>query len=323
MSTEDLKEDLPIKEEQDGSLTIGEETKVEETEETEQADAKVKAAADEGDEDGHDEETAEEAEARRERNRARRNQNKESRKNYIESLKRELASRDAVINDLSTRVTSVERLGQGSQMAQIDSAIKEAEQYYNHFKSVNRQAIEAADGASAVDAQEKMFAAQQRHTMLQNAKRNMTQQSNQPQPLDPRLKQHAEGWMEKNTWYDPSGADMDSDIVLKLDDRLVKEGWNPTTQEYWEELDARVKKYLPHRFNSAYNKAQGDQPSKARVPVSGGSSSSSGAPKGTYRLSAERVNALKEAGVYDDPVKRADAIKRFQAYDKQSAGQSN
>ena len=129
--------DLPITEEADGSLTVGDKTQPEEVEEAEHEDAKIKASDDGDDEDGHADETSEEAEERRQRNRLRRTQNKENRKTYIESLKRELASRDAVINDLSTRVASVERQGQGSQMAQVDTSIKEAEQYYNHFKQVN------------------------------------------------------------------------------------------------------------------------------------------------------------------------------------------
>ncbi len=317
--TEETKDEVILmKEEQDGSITVGEpQTEAPEAEE----DESLKSSSEEHkDEEGHDEETAEEAEARRERNRARRAQNKESRKNYIDSLKRELAARDSVINDLATRVASVERQGQGSQIAQIDAALKEAEQYYNHFKQVNRQAIEQADGALAVDAQEKMFAAQKRYEMLQNAKKGMTQQQVQKaQPLDPRMKMHAEDWMTKNDWYDPSGEDLDSDLVLKLDDRLVQEGWDPKTPEYWQELDSRVKKYLPHRFNSTYNKPQQNGQSRQRVPVSGGSSSSTGGAKGTYHLSAERVKALKEAGVYDDPAKRADAIKRFQQFDKENA----
>lgn len=314
--TDEVK-DLPITEEADGSVTIGKEEtppKTDEPNDHDQDHDEVIKSTD-GDEAGHDEETAEEAEERRARNRARRAQNKESRKNYIESLKRELATRDAAINDLSTRVASVERQGQGSQMAQIDQELKRTEELYNHFKTVNRKAIELADGASAVDAQEKMFAAQQRHAMLQNAKKSMTVQGSQPRALDPRLKQHAENWIANNQWYDPTGADMDSDMVLKLDDRMVKEGWNPTTPEYWDELDARVKKYLPHRVNSSYNKPTGKP---GRVPVSSGSNDAGSSPKGTYRLSAERVQALKDAGVYDDPKKRADAIRRFQDFDKQA-----
>jgi hypothetical protein len=304
-----------FKEEVSEGEDIVEKTATPEVEQKEDAKLTDNATGDE--EAGHDDETDEEAEERRERNRARRIQNKENRKNYIDSLKRELESRDAVINDLATRVASVERQGQGSQMAQIDNSIKEAEGIYNHFKNVNRRAIELADGAVAVDAQEKMFAAQQRHNMLMNAKKNMASQESQPQPLDPRMKQHAEDWMAQNQWYDPSGQDMDSDLVLKLDERMAKEGWNPTTKAYWDELDARVKKYIPHRSLSGYNKSTSPPKSQGRVPVSGADNETGSSPnKGVYHLSAARVQALKDAGIYEDPKKRADAIARFKAYDK-------
>jgi hypothetical protein len=318
MAEENKDEDLKMVEDKDGSLIIGdppEEKKV-----PEEGDEKLSSNEEHHeDEQAAGEETAEEAEARRARNRERRAQNKESRKNYIESLKRELASRDAVINDLATRVASVEQRNVGSQLSQIDASLKEAEQYYNHFKSINKQAIEQANGAAAVDAQEKMFAAQQRFQALQNAKKQMTTQATKPAPLDPRLKANAEAWMEKHSWYDPAGSDMDSDVVLKLDDRLVKEGWNPTTPEYWDELTERVKKYLPHRVNSGYNRAQGSQAGQQRVPVAGSNQDASSGAKGSYRLSAERVQALKDAGIYEDPTKRAEAIRRFQQYDKEHA----
>lgn len=311
MAIGDVKdEDLKLNEQPDGSIVVGDPP--EELDEHDEA-----PVSHEEDEAASASETSEDADARRERNRQRRQQNKESRKNYIESLKRELASRDSVINDLSTRMASVEQQSQGSQMVQLDGAIKEAADYYAHFKNVNRKAIEAVDGTLAVDAQEKMFAASQRHQMLLNAKKNMVNQTQQPRPLDPRLKQHAEGWIAKNDWYDPSGSDMDSDLVLKLDERLVKEGWNPTTAEYWAELDARVKKYLPHRANSGYNEGQkARQTGNLRVPVAGSSRESSGTGKPTsYHLSSERVAALKEAGTWEDPAKRADAIRRFKEYD--------
>ena len=317
MATEDNKDDLVVKELDDGSLQVGEDTPPPKEDE-EVKDDKLTTSETEGDdEQGHAEETEDEANERRERNRARRLQNKSNRKEYIESLKRELAARDTIIDDLSTRMASVEQHSVGNQAAQLDAAIQEANNYYNHFKQINQKAIELADGAAAVDAQEKMFAAQNRFNMLQNAKKNLAPRQQQAKPLDPRMAQNAQDWISRNAWYDPSGSDQDSDLVMQLDSRLVKEGWNPTTKEYWEELDARVKKYLPHRSVSGYNKPQGQ--SRPRVPVGGGGQESSSSPKGAYRLSAERVNALKEAGVYDDPAKRADAIKRFQEYDKQQA----
>lgn len=275
----------------------------------------------EGDEEGHAEETDEEAEARRQRNRARRAQNKNRRNDYIESLKRELASRDAAITELTTRVASVEQARVGNEMVQLDESIKEAERYYNHFKAINQQAIEQANGAAAVDAQEKMFAAQQRHAMLVNAKKRIGQQATQPRPLDPRMARYAQDWMDRNKWYDPAGkdsTDLDTRLAATLDADLHREGWNPTTKEYWDELDARVGRYLPHRVKPEYN---GSNPPRKppKVPVGGGGQGPTGSKKGSYRLSPERVQALKESGSWDDPQKRADGIKRYQQYDKEHA----
>jgi len=313
--TDEVKDDLKVKELEDGSLQVGEEVVADD--DTPAGDERL-AQTDGDEEQGHDAESEEDAEARRERNRARRAQNKASRKEYVDSLKRELAARDNIINDLSSRVASVEQHSVGNQVAQIDAAIQEAAGYYNHFKQLNQKAIELADGATAVDAQEKMFAAQNRHNMLVHAKKNMTAQATKAPPLDPRMVQNAQGWIERNPWYDASGSDADSDLVMKIDSRLVQEGLNPTTHEYWEELDARVKKYLPHRANTGYNRQQAGSQSRARSPVAGSGGESSVVAKGTYRLSAERVAALKAAGTYDDPVKRADAIKRFQQYDREN-----
>jgi len=145
----------------------------------------------------------------------------------------------------------------------------------------------------------------------------MQQRQQAPAPLDPRLKNHAESWMQKNTWYDPSGNDEDSAVVLSIDNRLAAQGWDPTTPQYWEELESRVKKYLPHKVTSGYNKPAnvGNRP---KVPVAGSSRESSTSTTNTsYRLSPERVQAMKDAGIWDDPKSRAEAIRSYQHFDKE------
>ena len=324
MDTQELevKPDTPVVELEDGGLQVGEKP---ETESKPEEDQRLNGESDEGeDEQGHAEETPDEAEARRLRNRQRREQNKQNRKAAIESMRRELAARDQIINDLSTRIASVEQQSVGSQMAQLDAAIDEASRYYNHFKEINRIAIEQADGTKAVEAQEKMFVAQQRFNMLSNAKKNMSKPAvQQSAALDPRVTSNTNDWMSRNEWFDASGSDQDSWMAKQIDNRLAQEGWNPATKEYWEELDARIKKYLPHKAVSGYNgvKSGSASGSRPRVPVAGSGSESNSGSKGGYILSAERVKALKEAGVYDDPVARADAIRRFQEFDRQN-GQS-
>lgn len=315
--TEELKdEDLKLREEQDGSVVVGDEPSVEVEED--QEDERLSAEEHEGEEAHSDDDSEEERQAKLERNRARRKAAKEYRKEKMESLKRELASRDAIINELNQRMSIVERKSTGSEMAQLEAAEKEALHFYNQFKMVNAQAIEKADGATAIDAQEKMFAARQRYEQIQNIKKAMQQPRQAgPQPLDPRIASKAESWMERHNWYDPQGEDDDSAIVLAIDQRLHKQGWDPTTDEYWEELESRVKKHLPHRANQGYNKPNTN--SRPRSPVAGsGRENSGGNSGGGYRLSAERVTALREAGLWDDPKARAEAIQRFQKFDKES-----
>lgn len=311
-------EELKLREEQDGSVVIGDEPPPKEAPEEPESDERLTASEDDGEDEAHSEhDTEEERAAKTERNRQRRKEGREKRREYVETLKRELAARDNIINEMSQRLSVVERKSSGSEMAQLETAEREAIQYYNHFKQLNQQAIEQANGAAATEAQEKMFAAKQRYDQIQNIKRAMQQRQQQPAPLDPRLVNHAQQWMEKNGWYDPNGSDEDSALVLSLDSRLAAQGWDPTTPQYWEELDARVKKYLPHRVNQGYNRQQVGNRPKVPVAGSGRESAASSNTSSSYRLSPERVQALKDAGLWDDPKARAAAIQRFQQYDKE------
>lgn len=255
-----------------------------------------------------------EREAIRERRRQERKHRKEAQREREDNLRRELASRDAIINELRSKVEVIERRNTGSEVAQLENGKKQAAQAYNFFKDQIRVAGEAGNHAAVADATEKMIQAQRRFDELSRVEQVFKQRQSAPQPLDPRLANHAQAWMERNSWYDPSGQDQDSEIAMRIDHRLAQEGWDPTTKEYWDELSARVKKYLPHRVNSGKIER-----SKPRSVVTGsGRENASASSVATYKLSSERVQALKDAGIWDDPKQRAEAIKRFRDYDKQN-----
>jgi len=265
------------------------------------------------DEEMDNAEGEDEREAIRERRRQERKHRKEAQREREDTLRRELASRDAIINELRSKVEVIERRNTGSEVAQLENGKKQAAQAYNFFKDQIRVAGEAGNHAAVADATEKMIQAQRRFDELSRVEQVFKQRQSAPQPLDPRLANHAQAWMERNSWYDPSGQDQDSEIAMRIDHRLAQEGWDPTTKEYWDELSARVKKYLPHRVNSG--KIERNKP---RSVVTGSGRESVGANSGaTYKLSSERVQALKDAGIWDDPKQRAEAIKRFRSYDKE------
>lgn len=274
----------------------------------------------EGEEHGESEseagagETDDEREAIRQRRREERKHRKEAQREREDTLRRELAARDAVINEMRGRLDAVERRNTGSEMAQLNAEKQKTVQVYNHFKNQIRIATEAGNGAAVADATEKMMQAQRRFDELTNYEKAYNQRGAQPQALDPRLINHAQEWMGRNNWYDPSGRDPDSRITLTVDQQLAEEGWDPTTKEYWQELDIRIKKYLPHRQNSG--KINSTKP-KSVVTGSGRESASTQTTNTTYKLSAERVKALKDAGIWDDPKQRAEAVKRFREFDKE------
>lgn len=271
------------------------------------------------DEPGAEGETEDEAEARRARNRQRRAENKARRKDYIEQLRREIAARDDVLNQQAARLEALERRTHGADISAVDNELRKSVDAYNFYKQQHAEAVTRADGQLAADAQEKMFAAMNRAQQLNQVKQAAQRQPMQPQPLDPRLKAQADVWLERNSWYDPTGSDPDSQIALTVDQQMAREGWNPTTPQYWEELDSRLKKYLPHKYSSGYNSSKGNGRSP-RAPVASSSRESQNASnKGGYMLSPERVQAIKDAGMWDDPAKRAAMVKRYQQIDRENA----
>jgi len=283
----------------------------------EQDERRAEGSAEEGEADeqvNNESITDDEREAIRARRREERRNRKQHAKEREDTLKRELAARDAVINELRARQDAIEHRNTGSELAQLETAKRNVAQAYNYYKDQIRIASEKGDGASVAEATEKMIQAQRKFDEIASTEAAFRQAKTAPQPLDPRLASHAQRWMSENRWYDPNARDQDSLVARTIDQRLAEEGWDPTTEAYWDELSARVKKYLPHRISDGKMNTQAKP--KAVVAGSGRDSGSSG-KTGTYKLSAERVQAMKDAGIWDNPEKRAEAVKRYREFDKQ------
>jgi len=258
----------------------------------------------------------EDRDAIRERRRKERQDRKTRTKERADSLKRELAARDAVINEMREKLAVIERRSVGGEMAQITQAKEKAAQAYNYYKDQIRSGTESANGAAVAEATEQLMQVRTRLEQLNNIEKTYKQRSAQPPPLDQRVANNAREWTTSNSWYDPQGKDQDSRVVLMLDQTLAEEGWDPLTKEYWDELGSRVKKYLPHRANRD-NIATKDKPKSV---VAGSGRETSPGSSTTFRLSAERVKALKDAGKWEDPVERNKMIKQYRDYDRNNEG---
>ena len=122
--------------------------------------------------------------------------------------------------------------------------------------------------------------------------------------------------MRKNKWYDPQARDTDSRIAKVIDQDLAAEGWDPADPEYWEELDNRLSARLPHRYAAK----TGKEPKRPGPTASARTANPSGKSANTITLSRDRVQAIKDAGAWDDPVRRNKMIKAYANFDKQNRG---
>jgi hypothetical protein len=217
--------------------------------------------------------------------------------------------------ELLERLSVVERKTQGGEIARINKAIEDQESKILFAKQKIKEATETGNGDLLTQAQEMWYDAKKQYESLEGLKKHSVQQPQQQtiQAPDPMVARYAGDWMSENPWYDPNGRDSDSKIALTIDQTMAEEGWNPKSQEYWEELDNRLAKYLPHRYIGEVEKSVSPSTRRPRniVTSSGRESASSSGGKNTFTLAPEQVRAMKDAGMWDDPEKRAKMIRRY------------
>ena len=127
--------------------------------------------------------------------------------------------------------------------------------------------------------------------------------------------------MERNPWYDPNGKDLDSEITQRIDKKLTEEGYDPSSEDYWDELDDRLEKYMPHKTNRVYNEPNvrnSNNPRPRSVMTSSGRETTANLKPNEMRISPDRVAAMKEAGLWDNPKLRQKAVQKYAEWDRQN-----
>lgn len=222
--------------------------------------------------------------------------------------------------ELAQRVASLETKTSGAELARLDKAIDDASTRLEYAKMKLQDAVNSRNGEEVTKAQQMWYDSQRQLESLQSIRENATKQISQPKQSikgpDPTVQRMAARWMEKNEWYDPQLRDPDSKVAQSLDQSLTEEGYDPSLPEYWEELDERLQKYLPHRYNSGYS--SNTRTSKPRsVVTSSGRESVPTVKANEFRIDPDRVRALKEAGMWDNTELRNKMIRKFAEFDRQ------
>jgi len=118
-------------------------------------------------------------------------------------------------------------------------------------------------------------------------------QQPQVQKSPPKPDPKAEDWASKNTWF---GQDQTMTYAaFGLHKQLIEdEGFDATSDEYYNELDNRIRSEFPHKFAEAPKKSN-----SPRVASAGTTASRSSSPKGrrTVKLTASQIAIAKRLNV--------------------------
>lgn len=322
--------EVPIKEQEDGSVLAKleehiehfpeEEKVVDEVEDNDQEeDAAEEVHA--GEAEDNPEETDEDREKIREARREERRLKKELAKQKDITARNKISALERRNAELAERLAKVESAAASYQFAQIDKAIEDEATRVEYAKMKMLQAAQSGDAAGQVEYLEQLTEAKQRLQQAQHYKKQQIEQTknpkqNVPTPITEEVQSNATRWLKRNSWYDPEARDTDSRIAKVIDQELAQDGWDPADPEYWEELDNRLAARLPHRYTSKGGAAT----RRAGPTASSRVANASGTKPGTITLSPQRVQAIKDAGAWDDVERRNKMIRAYAAYDRQNKG---
>ena len=318
--------DVPIKEREDGTVLakvevpegFDDEEEGVEVPVDEQTAEEVAEDNQEAEDEGEDEEDRERIrEARREERKLK----KELAKQREASAKHKISALEKRNEDLARRLAAVENTAASYQFAQIDKALEDEATRVEYAKMKMLQAAQSGDAAGQVEYLEQLTEAKQRLQQVQHYKKEQLEASkapkqNVPNPVTEDVQKNATQWLKKNSWYDPQARDTDSRIAKVVDQELAADGWDPSDPEYWDELDNRLQSRLPHRYTAK----SGNSRRSAGPTASSRVANTTSTKPGTITLSKARVDAIKDAGAWDDVEKRNKMIRAYATYDRQNKG---
>jgi len=255
------------------------------------------------------------AEAMREAKRLKRRSRKDYHKQVGVEKDLKLQQLERQNRELLEKMSHIERRVAQGDMEKLEKRISEEQNRIQFAKQKMKEATETNNGDLLVSAQDMLQQATKDFENLDGYRRRAVEKPQQRQPVvmpNPEVQELAAQWLANNSWYDPQGRDADSRKALNQDVTLEKDGYDPATPEYWQELDRRLQNIIPHRYtDSVDNETRSSSRPRNAVTGSGRQVAPQGEARNQITLSRDQVNAMKDAGMWDDPEKRAKMIRRY------------
>ena len=189
-----------------------------------------------------------------------------------------IAERDALRQQaqMAGKVVAEQNLSSTAQrVAAAKRAIKEAAEAFDVDAQVEAQealAIALADAREAKYLQERALQAPKTEVQTGHVPQKAAVQD--PKTAD---------WRAKNQWFDQPGYEEVTSFALGLHNKLVNQGVDPSTDDYYTRLNARMHAKFPELYDSAA--LDGDPPRKRSTSVVAPAGRSAGVRKVTLTAS--------------------------------------
>ena len=144
-----------------------------------------------------------------------------------------------------------------SYVSEFENRIKLQDQLY---RNTLKEAIDRGDVDGQVEAQRQLANVASQNDKLAMVKQQQEQRARQPVPVQQPMQQQpqqpappdpkAAAWAEKNDWF---GTDEPMTLTaFSIHKTLVEsEGWDPHSDDYYAEVDKRIRQEFPHKFGGA------------------------------------------------------------------------
>lgn len=271
-----------------------------------------------GEDDGDDARLDADNEDREDLRRRRREEKAERSQRRKAAMERDKAELEQLRRDnamLAQRMHAIERRSASSDAQALEARLRESEEEVRAAEYVISQAVNAGNGedvAKAIRIRDEAIARTRELTVAQMQMKNQRQPQQQQQHkqeqglLDPVGHRLAQDWAKINSWFDPDGRDDRSREVMKIDQELINDGYNPNSLEYWNELTALTRDLAPNRRSQ----------SKGGPRMGSGKERSQGSSRNEVYISPERKAAMIESGAWEDPVRRQRMLKQYADWDR-------
>lgn len=156
---------------------------------------------------------------------------------------------------------------------EFDTRIKSQEKM---AKDRLRQAIDSGDVDAQIEAQTQLANLAVENERLRVSKLRREQEEvlerqrveeekvTRQAPRETRPDPKAQQWAERNEWFGSDRA-MTATAYAIHEDLVSREGYDPTSDEYYDELDHRMRQDFPHKFNRAPEQRQQSPVASART----------------------------------------------------------